>query len=82
LTFEVPQHAARKVWLERNREGVPVARCTVERLMRSAGLAGVHRGKTKRTTIAGPAAQRPADLCNDDSAHTCRTGCGWPTSVT
>jgi putative transposase len=27
-------YGARKVWLELNREGMPVARCTVERLMR------------------------------------------------
>jgi len=55
-------YGARKVWLQLNREGVPVARCTVERLMRSAGLVGVRRGKTRRTTVADPAAARPADL--------------------
>lgn len=54
-------YGPRKVWLTLNREGVPVARCTVERLMKTAGLAGAVRGKVKRTTIpsAGP---RPADL--------------------
>ena len=55
-------YGARKVWLQLNREGITVARCTVERLMRGAGLVGVRRGKTKRTTIADPAAQRAADL--------------------
>ncbi|ACV77641.1 Integrase catalytic region [Nakamurella multipartita DSM 44233] len=55
-------YGARKVWLQLNREGVSVARCTVERLMRSAGLVGVRRGKIKRTTVADPGAQRPADL--------------------
>ena len=50
-----------KVWLVLNREGIPVARCTVERLMRADGLAGVVRGKVKRTTIAG-AGPRPDDL--------------------
>jgi len=39
-----------------------VARCTVERLMRELGLAGARRGKRRRTTIADPAAARPADL--------------------
>lgn len=52
------------MWLQLNREGVPVARCTVERLMRQLRLAGAVRGKVKRTTIAGPASQRPGDLVN------------------
>jgi putative transposase len=55
-------YGARKVWLALNREGIPVARCTVERLMMQLGLTGAVRGKTKRTTIADPAAVRPADL--------------------
>jgi putative transposase len=55
-------YGARKVWLALNREGTPVARCTVERLMRCLGLAGARRGRVKRTTIADPAAGRPADL--------------------
>ena len=55
-------YGARKVWLQLNREGIPAARCAVERLMRRAGLAGVVRGKTRRTTIADLAAQRPADM--------------------
>lgn len=55
-------YGARKVWLQLNREGVSVARCTVERLMALAGLSGAVRGKVKRTTIADPAAPRPDDL--------------------
>jgi putative transposase len=55
-------YGARKVWLALNREGIAVARCTVERLMAELGLTGAVRGKTKRTTIANPAAARPADL--------------------
>jgi putative transposase len=55
-------YGARKVWLALNREGIAVARCTVERLMRELGLAGARRGKRQRTTIADPAAARPADL--------------------
>ncbi len=54
-------YGPRKVWLVLNREGIPVARCTIERLMRQAGLAGAVRGKVKRTTIAG-AGPRPDDL--------------------
>lgn len=55
-------YGARKVWLQLNREGVSVARCTVERLMRQIGLQGAVRGKVKRTTIADPAAERARDL--------------------
>jgi putative transposase len=56
-------YGARKVWLALNREGIPVARCTVERLMRQLGLQGIRRGgPTRRTTISDPAAARPADL--------------------
>jgi len=55
-------YGARKVWLSLNREGVPVARCTVERLMGQLGLVGALRGKVKRTTIPGPAADRPGGL--------------------
>jgi len=54
------------VWLQLNREGVPVARCTVERLMREDGLSGAVRGKVKRTTIAGPAGPRATDLVRRD----------------
>jgi putative transposase len=55
-------YGARKVWLALNRKGIAVARCTVERLMAELGRTGAVRGKTKRTTIADPAANRPADL--------------------
>jgi putative transposase len=55
-------YGARKVWLALNREGIKVARCTVERLMAELGLSGAVRGKTKRTTIADPSGPRPADL--------------------
>jgi putative transposase len=55
-------YGARKVWLALNREGIAVARCTVERLMAELGLAGAVRGRVRRTTIADPGAGRPADL--------------------
>jgi putative transposase len=55
-------YGARKVWLQLNREGTPVARCTAERLMRDLSLAGARRGKRVRTTVPGPAGARPADL--------------------
>ena len=43
-------YGAAKVWLQLNREGVTVARCTVARLMRQMGLRGVVRGKVVKTT--------------------------------
>lgn len=55
-------YGARKLWLALNREGIAVARCTVERLMGELGLAGALRGKVKRTTIKDPAAARAKDL--------------------
>ena len=59
-------YGARKVWLALNREGVPVARCRVERLMRELGLAGAVRGKVKRTTVLADVAARPGDLVERD----------------
>ncbi len=55
-------YGADKVWAQLNREGIRVARCTVERLMRELGIRGVVRGTTVRTTIADEAAARPGDL--------------------
>ncbi len=60
-------YGARKVWRQLKREGVAVARCTVERLMRQMGLQGAVRGRRfKRTTIVDEAAARPADLVQRD----------------
>ena len=61
-------YGARKMWLELNRRGIRVARCTVERLMRENGLHGARRGKKVRTTIAGkgPGHERAADLIRRD----------------
>jgi putative transposase len=55
-------YGARKVWRQLHREGIAVARCTVERLMRELGLEGVRRGKGRRTTTPDETAARPADL--------------------
>jgi len=55
-------YGARKVWKQLNRESLPAARCTVERLMRTLGLQGVRRGKGFKTTIPDDSAARPADL--------------------
>ena len=55
-------YGARKVWRQLRREGIAVARCTVERLMGELGIAGVVRGKPRRTTWADGSVPRPADL--------------------
>lgn len=55
-------YGARKVWRQLRREGTPVARCTVERLMRAEGIQGVVRGRRVRTTVPDLATARPADL--------------------
>jgi putative transposase len=57
-------YGADKVWRQLRREGANVARCTVERLMRKAGLRGVVRGKVVRTTVADTAAPCPLDRVN------------------
>jgi transposase InsO family protein len=48
-------YGVRKVWRQMRREGFDIARCTVERLMREMGLAGVIRGKPVRTTVSNRA---------------------------
>ncbi|MGH2885412.1 MAG: IS3 family transposase [Solirubrobacteraceae bacterium] len=60
-------YGARKIWKQLRREGVRVARCTVERLLRAEGLSGVvaKRGKP-RTTVPGDPASRPRDLVERD----------------
>jgi transposase InsO family protein len=43
-------YGSKKVWEQLGRDQIPAARCTVERLMRAAGLRGVVRGAVTRTT--------------------------------
>jgi putative transposase len=57
-------YGVRKVWRQLTREGHDVARCTVARLMRAAGLQGVIRGKPVRTTISDKATPCPLDHVN------------------
>ena len=51
-----------KMWEHLRRQGVTVARCTVERLMRAHRWRGVTRGRTVRTTIPDPGHHRAPDL--------------------
>jgi putative transposase len=56
-------YGADKIWDQLNKDGIVVARCTVERLMRELGLQGCRRGRTwVRTTEGDDRLERPADL--------------------
>ena len=57
-------YGADKVWQQLKREGLTVARCTVERLMRRLGLRGAVRGKVVRTTVSDAKAPCPLDRVN------------------
>jgi transposase InsO family protein len=74
-------YGARKVWHQLNREGITVARCTVERLMRELHLQGVRRGRFKRTTTPDATAPRPADLVRRDFSAT-RPNQLWVADIT
>jgi putative transposase len=60
-------YGSRRMWIALRRAGQPVARCTVERLMRTNGLQGAkRRGKPWRTTSPDPVARRRPDLVDRD----------------
>ena len=58
------RYGVRKVWQQMKSDGIHVARCTVERLMRQHGLQGVWRGKGKITTNSRDDQKRADDLVN------------------
>ncbi len=55
-----------KMWAHLQRQGIAVARCTVERLMAAHGWKGATRAKKIRTTVPDPTAPRPPDLVDRD----------------
>ncbi|MBX6723056.1 MAG: IS3 family transposase, partial [Dactylosporangium sp.] len=55
-------YGATKMWAHLRRQGFPVARCTIERIMRSHGWRGVMRARKVGTTVPGPVAARAPDL--------------------
>ncbi|MCB1637152.1 MAG: IS3 family transposase, partial [Xanthomonadales bacterium] len=57
-------YGVRKVWKQLARDGIRIARCTVERLMRRLGLHGIVRGKKLRTTFSDKATLCPQDKVN------------------
>ncbi|MBX7556672.1 IS3 family transposase [Streptomyces sp. tea 10] len=82
-------YGAKKLHAQLRREGVGVARCTVEPLMRAAGLPGISRAKGTRTTIPGRGPDSRPDLVERNFTATgpnqlrvadttyCRTFAGW-----
>ena len=60
-------YGARKVWRQLRREGIEVARCTVERLMGELALPGYQPGgRSRGRRCPGAGGQRPADLLERD----------------
>jgi putative transposase len=82
-------YGIRKVHAELNRQGHQVARCTVQRLMKAAGLRGISRAKGPRTTVPGRDPDTRPDLVQRQFTATgpdqlwvadityCRTFAGW-----
>ena len=75
-------YGRRKVWTQLRREGIAVGRDRVARLMRQAGLCGVVRGRTVRTTTPDPTAARAPDLVDRDWAAARRPNHTWVSDFT
>jgi putative transposase len=77
-------YGAHKVWLQLNRKGIAVARCTMERLMRDmdwpAPASAV--GRRRHTTIPDPTGTRSTDLVDRQFTPNRPDRLGWPTSPT
>ena len=60
-------YGSRRMWIALKRAGEPVARCTVERLMRAHGIQGAkRRAKKWKTTTPDHGARRRPDLVQRD----------------
>jgi transposase InsO family protein len=68
-----------KMWEHLSRQGITVATCTVERLMRAQGWRGVTRGRTARTTIPDPGHSRAPDLVRRNFTPAGPGRCTWLT---
>jgi hypothetical protein len=72
-----------KMWAHLNREGIIVAKCTVEWLMRTHGWQGVRRLKRVRTTVSDPQLLiGHLTWSSAGSGHQRRVVCSSPTSPT
>ena len=74
-------YGVRKIWKQLNREHIPVARCTVARLMKQLGLEGVRRGRRCITTIPSDRLEKPLDLVDRDFSAT-RPNQLWVADIT
>ena len=74
-------YGARKLWKAARRAGHDIGRDQVSRLMRTAGIAGVRRGKRVRTTKPDPGASRHPDLVGRDFTATAPNQL-WVTDLT
>ena len=74
-------YGAKKVWKQLARERIPVARCTVARLMTALGLRGVVRGRRVRTTVPDVVPERPRDLVDRQFVAT-RPNALWVADLT
>jgi transposase InsO family protein len=59
-------YGRRKMTAHLRRQGLVVAHCAVDRLMRDLGMNGVRRGKKLRTTVPGRDGHRAGDLLDRD----------------
>lgn len=59
-------YGRRKMTAHLRRQGLPVAACTIDQLMRDLGMNGVRRGKSVRTTVLAKDGHRDGDLLNRD----------------
>ena len=66
---------ARKVWRQLLREGVGVARCTIERLMKKLEIQGARRGRKCWATAADDSLYRPNGKINRQFKAT------WPNQL-
>ncbi|MGW7610978.1 IS3 family transposase [Streptomyces sp. NPDC054766] len=69
-----------RIWRLLNRQGVAVARCTVERLMRELGITGAVRGKRVITMVPDTARNEPRTSWTATASLRPRTGAGSPTT--
>ena len=74
-------YGVRKIWKQLNREHIPVARCTVARLMKQLGLEGIRRGRRCITTIPSDRLEKPLDLVDRDFSAT-RPNQLWVADIT
>jgi putative transposase len=81
-TMSRRSYGSPRVWAElRLGEGIHVGRKRVERLMRRAGIAGIHRRRGRGCTRRDPAAEPADDLVNR-SFHPAEPDRLWVTDVT